>query len=79
MANAGDYKGREYGAIVYGRGPLFIAALAEQMGQDSFNEFLRDYAETYQWEIATGETFKQLAEKHCQCDLTDLFEGWVYK
>jgi aminopeptidase N len=75
---AGDYRGREYGAIVYGRGPLFIAALAEEMGRESFDEFLRDYAQTYQWDIATGETFKLLAEEHCRCDLTDLFEEWVY-
>ena len=76
---AGEYDGREYGAIVYGRGPLFIAALAEEMGQESFDEFLRDYAETYQWKIATGELFKKLAEEHCQCDLTSLFEEWVYE
>jgi hypothetical protein len=23
--------------------------------------------------------FKQLAERHCPCDLTPLFEEWVYK
>jgi aminopeptidase N len=75
---AGEYQGREYGAIVYGRGPLFIAALAEEMGADLFHEFLGDYAQTYQWKLASGEDFKQLAETHCQCDLTDLFEAWVY-
>jgi aminopeptidase N len=75
---AGAYVGREYGAIVYGRGPLFLAALADKMGQETFDEFLRDYYQTHKWGISTGETFKQLAEQHCQCDLTTLFEEWVY-
>jgi len=76
---AGDYEGREYGAIVYGRGPLFISALAETMGQDTFDDFLRDYYQTHKWGIGTGEAFKQLAEEHCQCNLTPLFEEWVYE
>ncbi len=76
--STGAYADDEYGAIVYGRGPLFIAALAEEMGQKPFDEFLRDYYETHKWGIGTGDSFKQLAEQHCQCDLTALFEEWVY-
>ncbi|MBN1221384.1 MAG: M1 family metallopeptidase [Anaerolineae bacterium] len=75
---AGDYEGKAYGAIVYGRGPLFLKTLAEAMGEASFAEFLRDYYETHKWGIGTAESFKQLAQQHCQCDLTDLFEEWVY-
>ena len=73
------YEGGEYGAIVYGRGPLFIEALAEEMGQEAFDTFLRDYATSYKWEIGTGDAFKTLAEEHCACDLTPLFEVWVYE
>jgi aminopeptidase N len=76
---AASYVDKEYGAIVYGRGPLFIAALAEEMGQETFDAFLRDYYESYEWGIGTGGEFKQLAEQHCQCDLTPLFEAWVYE
>jgi aminopeptidase N len=75
-----DYAdGREYSGIVYGRGPLFVAALAEEMGQDTFDGFLRDYYESHKWGIGTTATFRQLAEQHCQCDLTALFEEWVYE
>ena len=76
---AGDYEGSEYGAIVYGRGPIFVAALAEEMGQEPFDEFLRDYYESHKWGIGTGEAFRQLAEEHCQCDLMDLFQTWVHE
>ena len=76
---AGDYSGQEYGAIVYGRGPLFIVALAETMGQKTFDEFYRDYYQLYKWGIAGGHEFKEMAERHCRCDLTPLFEEWVYE
>ncbi len=76
---AGSYVDQEYGAIVYGRGPLFVTALAAEMGQEKFDEFLRDYYESHKWGIGTGDAFKQLAEGHCQCDLTALFEEWVYE
>ena len=75
---AGSYQGKEYGAIVYGRGPLFMEALAQQMGQATFDQFLRDYYEAHQWGIGNAEAFKQLAENHCGCDLTALFMEWVY-
>jgi aminopeptidase N len=76
---AGSYQGKEYGAIVYGRGPLFVEALAQKMGQATFDQFLRDYAQSHKWGIGTAASFKQLAEKQCQCDLTPLFDEWVYK
>ena len=72
------YSGAEYGAIIYGRGPIFFAKLAERMGQESFNEFLRDYTSVHKWGLATSESLKQMAEAHCNCDLTVLFSDWVY-
>ena len=73
-----NYSGAAYGAIVYGRGPIFVDELAAQMGLEAFDQFLKDYYATYQWGIATTEGYKQLAEKHCDCDLTDLFNEWVF-
>jgi hypothetical protein len=74
---AGNYQGSEYSAIVYGRGPLFFEALSNTLGEAAFNAFIRDYYQTYQWDIATGPGLKALAEKHCSCDLTPLFAEWV--
>jgi aminopeptidase N len=72
------YTPEEYSGIVYGRGPLFIEVLAEEMGQEAFDAFIRDYYQTYRWEIATGADFEALAEQHCGCNLTPLFEAWIY-
>ena len=73
-----DYSGQEYGAIVYGRGPLFFVALRERMGTETFDAFLKEYTTTLSWGIATPEFLQSLAEKHCACDLDDLFQAWVY-
>ena len=73
-----DYDLPQYSAIVYGRGPLFFEALADEMGQEVLDEFLHDYALTYRWDIAKSEDLQRLAEAHCACDLSALFDQWVY-
>lgn len=73
-----EYSGQEYGAIVYGRGPLFFVALRQRMGAETFDAFLKEYTETLSWGIATPAFLQSLAEKHCACDLDDLFNEWVY-
>ena len=75
---AGQYQGKEYGAIVYGRGPLFLDTLAQEMGQKAFDGFLRDYYQANLWGIGTGAELEAMAEESCQCDLTPLFHEWVY-
>jgi aminopeptidase N len=76
--SVGDYSAKEYGAIVYGRGPLFVEALADAMGQPAFDRFLRDYYQTHAWGVATTIGFHEQAEDWCGCDLDALFEEWVY-
>ena len=73
------YSAGEYGAIVYGRGPLFLEALEERMDEEDFDAFLQDYYQTHRWRIATTEDFHRLAETHCGCDLDLMFDQWVYR
>ncbi len=73
-----EYSGQEYGAIVYGRGPLFFVALREQIGTEAFDAFIREYTETLSWGVATPEALHSLAEEHCTCELDELFDEWVY-
>jgi hypothetical protein len=75
---AEDYSGAEYGAIVYGRGPIFLNELAERMGQDVFDAFMRDYVDQYRWQIAYADDFMRLAEEHCNCDLSEMFNEEVF-
>jgi hypothetical protein len=73
-----SYQGGEYGGIVYGRGPLFFVALREEMGTEAFDAFLKEYAVSLSWDIATPEILQLFAERHCACRLDALFEEWVY-
>jgi hypothetical protein len=75
---ASEYQGAEYGAIVYGRGALFFEALEQKMGSDAFQAFLSDYTQSNTWKISTTEILKETAETHCKCDLTPLFDEWIY-
>jgi hypothetical protein len=73
-----DYQDREYSAIIYGRGAFFFEALDQAMGQPAFDTFMSDYTKTYSWGISNSSEFKSLAERDCSCDLTSLFQEWVY-
>ena len=72
------YDNENYSPIIYGRGPYFLMALEKEMGSDIFENFLKEYFKQFQWKNATTEAFRQLAEDTCQCDLSSLFESWVY-
>ena len=75
---ADDYEGTAYSAIVYGRGPLFYLELENQLGRDTLLEGIRNYYLQNQWQLAHTEDIKESLESACGCDLTDLFEEWVY-
>ncbi|MEJ2012804.1 MAG: M1 family metallopeptidase [Anaerolineales bacterium] len=73
-----SYTSKEYGAIVYGRGPLFIEALADEMGEEDFLRFLRRYVDELRWKVSTPAQFERLAEETCSCELDALFDAWVF-
>jgi hypothetical protein len=73
-----DYTDPEYSGIVYGRGGLFFEALRDEMGRENFDKFMKDYVKTNSWDIATPERLKAIAEAHCKCNLTPIFEKWIY-
>jgi len=72
-----EYEGSSYGAIVYGRGAFFFEALREEMGKENFDAFLKEYTVSNTWGIGTGGNMLALAEKHCKCNLTKLYDKWV--
>ena len=76
--SVGDYGAGEVRAIVYGRGPLFISALSDRIGEQTFDTLLATYFVEYAWELAGGESFREMAENLCACDLEDLFVEWIY-
>jgi aminopeptidase N len=74
----GEYKDKEYGAIVYGRAGLFFLALRDQIGEAKMAELLRRYYSDFAWRVATPQEFQALAETVSGQDLGALFDKWVY-
>jgi aminopeptidase N len=73
-----NYTDKEYGAIVYGRGPLFFNALRDEIGSEKFDLFIKNYVKNNAWKISTPEILKAQAEQVCGCNLTPLFKEWIY-
>ncbi len=71
------YTPKEYGAIVYGRGPLFIEALFQRMGEERFDSFLLQYCREFEWKLVDTAAFQAAAEAACRCSLEELFADWV--
>lgn len=71
------YDAREYGAIVYGRGPLFLLALRNQLGEAGMAALLQRYFKEQAWDIATPAEFRALAEEAGGAEVAALFAQWV--
>ena len=71
------YTRNQYGAIIYGRAPLFLLSLAKLMGEDSFDHLLSVLVERYRWGLVDGERFRALAEQLCQCEQGELDALWA--
>jgi hypothetical protein len=74
------YSDEQYGAIMYGRAPLFLQALSNLMGEERFDAFLAELARRYQWRIVDGEGLLALAQEFCGCtrgELENLWARWV--
>ncbi len=73
-----EYSNEEYSGIVYGRGGLFFEALREEMGEENFDVFIKNYVKNNAWDIATPEKLQTAAEAQCGCNLTPIFEKWIF-
>jgi aminopeptidase N len=71
------YTGNTYGPIVYGRGPLFVTALAEEIGEAKFAECLKQYYEAYKWQIVTTAIYQDYFETCSGKNLDAIFQKWV--
>jgi aminopeptidase N len=75
-----DYPSEEeYGLIVYCKGALFVDALRRQLGDPTFFAFLHAYYERYRYGFASARDFQATAEEACACNLSALFDLWVYQ
>ncbi|MDR1000926.1 MAG: M1 family metallopeptidase [Clostridiales bacterium] len=70
-------KWSDYYRIHYLRGELMFYALAEELGEDGFKQFLGEYYRRFAFKIATPEDLIDTAEDSSGQDLTCFFDGWI--
>lgn len=72
------YDERQYGAIVYGKAPLFFNALYEEIGDEKFNQLLQDYFEQHRYGVAYPQDFLKIAEGYVgKAKLDELLKEWI--
>lgn len=71
------YTDSNYGAVVYGKGPLFFHALRQEVGDEDFDAILRAYFDSYRYQTASGQDLLDLAEAISERDLSELYQEWL--
>jgi Peptidase family M1 domain len=76
--SAHEYHGREYGAIPYGKGPLFLFTVQTKFGDELFDQFILDYIAEYRWKRVTTEKLREFMFRYFGEEGDLLFREWVY-
>jgi hypothetical protein len=74
-----DFSEGEYGAIVYGKGPLFFNALRQEVGDETYFKIMRTYFTEYKYKIARPDDLFRVIKQVSGRDVEPLVETWLQK
>jgi aminopeptidase N len=66
-----------YYRTVYGKGPVFLRTLRDQLGDAAFFKALQTYYQQHRYGIATSQDLRQAFEQAAGRGLGALFDQWV--
>ena len=66
-----------YGAVVYGKGPLFFHELRQSVGDEAFDHILRAYFEEHRYGVAYPQDLLEVAERVSGQELDVLYKEWI--
>ena len=72
-----SFSERDYGDIVYGKGPLFFDALRTELGDEAFFAALRAYLEAHRYGVAYPEDLIAALEETSGRQIDDLYRFWI--
>jgi aminopeptidase N len=72
-----SFNQEEYGAIVYGKGPLFFDALRDRVGEDAFFSALQVYLGSHRYGVAYPEDLIVAFEEASGQEIDDLYQFWI--
>ncbi|MYC94868.1 MAG: M1 family metallopeptidase [Caldilineaceae bacterium SB0661_bin_32] len=64
--------------IIYSKGPLFLHAVRERIGDEAFFAALLDYVQSYRYGIAYAEDLLDVFRRHSGTPIDDLIAFWIY-
>lgn len=67
-----------YGANTYDKGAWVFHMLRQEIGNENFSRFLREYYQRFAGGIASTAELQQVAEEVSGMDLNTFFQQWVY-
>ena len=70
------YRDKEYGAIIYGRAPLFFIEVHNVMGESEFHRFIRHLIKRYSHKHMDTETFRKEIIHFAGSSIDPLFESY---
>ena len=68
---------REYGEIVYGKGPLFFDAVRKKIGDASFFKFMQTYYQKFKYQIAKPEDMLRTIDEVSGQQVDTLYNQWI--
>jgi aminopeptidase N len=66
-----------YQLLAYAKSALFFDALRRELGDEVYREVLRQYVETYRWQVSTPQDFLGVAQNVSGVNLNRLAETWL--
>ncbi len=72
------YSTSSYASVIYGKGPLFYAALEDEYGEEMVLDALREYLDAFRWRNGTLSAIRNVLESSCGCSMAPWFEAWIY-
>lgn len=64
--------------IIYSKGPLFLHAVRERIGDEAFFAALLDYVQSYRYGIAYADDLLDVFRRHSDTPIDDLIAFWIY-
>jgi aminopeptidase N len=77
--SADEYRGKEYRAIPYGKGPLFLFVLKSEFGDELFDQFLVNYVNEFRWKRVTTKILQDYMFQYFGEEGDLIFRKWVYE
>jgi len=71
------YSDEDYGAVVYGKGPLYFHALRQEVGDDQFWTILQAYFSRHRYGVATPEDWLAAVKAVTGQKYRALYEQWI--